>query len=174
MSIWEASCVHAAIRFIPPAELGFDERALADPEQATMVCARIGLAELARGDRLPGPPCPPPRRRKRPEMRSRFWLGGPYAKVQAGPIVGPLATRAARLLRKPTESNARELLVHCSQEMSHLGTFLPPFTPNLPTKRSGDGFVFLYRETQIRPPCSPSVPLNPEPPPEPRAPPEPR
>jgi hypothetical protein len=38
---------------------------------------------------------------------------------------GKLAARVVGTFKRPTLSLARDLLVHCSQEMSHLATFLP-------------------------------------------------
>lgn len=111
-----------AISFIAPSELGFDESALSDAQQATMICARAGLAEhpvdggylVHHVRRVPGGS----------EMRSRFYIGGPYAKVRAG-LLSDLASRVGRAVLAPKQEDARDLLVHCSQEMSHLATFLP-------------------------------------------------
>jgi hypothetical protein len=111
---------HAAIHFLPPAELGFDKHALA---AATAVCARVGLADspvdagylVHHVRRIDGGS----------EMRSRFWLGGKAARVTIGFGVGELAVRIARRVLKPSIDDGRNLLVHCSQEMSHLASFLP-------------------------------------------------
>ena len=56
-------------------------------------------------------------------MRSRFWLGKPYLAARTTPVraVLPIAKRLIGL----TELDARALLVHCSQEMTHLAAFLP-------------------------------------------------
>lgn len=112
-----------AIRFVPPEELGLDAAALADPEQATAVCARVGLATipldmgfLIHHVRRTEGGC---------EMRSRFWLGGPYAGARRGGAAAALAMRAARQVLKPTVADAYALLVHCAEEMSHLASFLP-------------------------------------------------
>ena len=114
---------HIAVSFIAPSELGFDEQALRDPEQATVVCARISLAEhpvdagflLHHVRRVPGGS----------EMRSRFFIGGQFAFIRAGRFLSDIATRVARTVAAPRPDNARDLLVHCSQEMSHLASFLP-------------------------------------------------
>lgn len=116
---------HVAIRFLPPSELGFEEAALADAEQATVVCARIHLAAapieagflVHHVRRLEGG--------SGSEMRSRFWLGGEHALVRTGFLVDALVTPLARRFAAPTLDTGRDLLVHCSQEMSHLATFLP-------------------------------------------------
>jgi len=59
-------------------------------------------------------------------MRSRFWMGGPHIAVRKAPGVASLAVRpiASRVLGTP-EATARNLLVHCAQEMNHLAGFLP-------------------------------------------------
>jgi hypothetical protein len=114
---------HVGIHFLPPAELGFEDAALSDDKQATVVCARISFADypldvgylIHHVRRVAGGA----------EMRSRFFLGGSYAGVRAGRLLGPATSRVARMVRKPTLDNGRDLLVHCSEEMSHLATFLP-------------------------------------------------
>lgn len=115
---------HVAICFVSPEELGFDAAALADDAQVTMVCARIRLVELPADAgylvhhvrRVAGGGS---------EMRSRFWLGGAHAQVHIGPLIDGVVTQVARRAMAPTLDTARDLLVHCSQEMSHLATFLP-------------------------------------------------
>ena len=59
------------------------------------------------------------------EMRSRFWLGGPHVAARGRRLAGALLVGPARVLARPSEAQARALLVHCAQEMSHLATFLP-------------------------------------------------
>lgn len=114
---------HIAISFLPPAELGFSAQALADSEQATLICARIGFADypldagylIHHVRRVAGGS----------EMRSRFWLGGPYASVRVNRVMDPVISRVVRRLASPTREVGHDLLVHCSQEMSHLASFLP-------------------------------------------------
>ena len=118
-----STLTQAAISFLPPADLDFDESALADPQQATVIAARVSLTNspLEAGylvhhvRRVAGGA----------QMRSRFWLGGPYAAVRAGRFQMSVPSQVARLIRTPTLDEGRDLLVHCSQEMSHLATFLP-------------------------------------------------
>lgn len=112
-----------AIRFLPPAELGLNENLLADPQQATCVCARVGFANgpldfgyLAHYVS---------RTAEGAEMRSRFWIGGPYAEARRGGALANLAVFAVTRFLKPTAADAAALVVHCSQEMSHLAEFLP-------------------------------------------------
>jgi DAPG hydrolase PhiG domain len=61
-------------------------------------------------------------------MRSRFWMGGAHCAIRTryAPGVAARAVRpiASRVLGAP-ESAARDLLVHCAQEMNHLARFLP-------------------------------------------------
>ena len=117
-----SNLIRAAIQFVKPATLGFTDPSLNDPEKATIVCARTGLGDfpidvgyLAHHVRRIGTGS---------EMRSRFWIGGPYAAGRNSPI-GAVMARAARLALGPTEADARALLVHCAEEMQHLASFLP-------------------------------------------------
>jgi DAPG hydrolase PhiG domain len=117
-----SNLIRAGIRFVPPKTLGFNDPSLDDPDHATIVCARTGLTDLpveagylAHHVR---------RTASGSEMRSRFWIGGPYAAGKGG-LAGAAMMRIARLMTRPTESDARALLVHCAEEMQHLATFLP-------------------------------------------------
>lgn len=111
----------AAIGFRRPEELGLVDAAVAAGVDVTAVCARIGLVDapvdmgyLAHHvATVPGGSI----------MRSRFWMGGPNigARGRALRAVLPVARRLVGL----TELDARALLVHCSQEMTHLASFLP-------------------------------------------------
>ena len=112
-----------AIQFIPPATLGLDTPSIIEGHDETAICARIGFGDqpadmgylVHHVRRIPGGS----------EMRSRFWVGGPNAAGRRGSLVGGLAVPVAKLVMKPTASNGHQLLVHCSQEMSHLASFLP-------------------------------------------------
>ena len=117
-----SNLIRAAISFVPPATLGFTDASFDDAEKATIVCARTGLGDfpidvgyLAHHVR---------RTATGSEMRSRFWIGGPYAAGRRG-TVGSVVARAARLVMRPTEADARSLFVHCAEEMQHLASFLP-------------------------------------------------
>ena len=113
--------IRGAISFVPPASFGFTDPRLDDDQQATIVCARLGLGDapinigyLAHHVRaVPGGS----------EMRSRFWMGG--AHVAGRNLIGSLAAAVAKRVLRITESDARALLVHCGQEMPHLAAFLP-------------------------------------------------
>jgi hypothetical protein len=104
-----------AIRFVDPRELGL----MGSDDAATAVCARVGyatapldfgwLVHVVRNE----------------EMRSRFWLGGPYAAARGFGAAGALAVSVATRIVKPSREDARDLLVHCAEEMAHLASFLP-------------------------------------------------
>lgn len=113
----------ATIRFVDPVALGFDGAALDDPERATAVCARIGplrpsieVGHLVHHVR---------RVEGGAEMRSRFWLGGAHAAARSERRVEAAVVQVARRWMRPTAAQGHELLVHCSQEMTHLAGFLP-------------------------------------------------
>ncbi len=116
-----ATLAHAAIRFVPPGEMGFAE---ADLAGQVAICARTGSSQhpVDLGWLV---------HHVRPveggsEMRSRFWLGGRHtAPRRSNPVldrvVPPVANRVVSLDARA----ATELLVHCAQEMSHLAARLP-------------------------------------------------
>ncbi|MEB3981707.1 hypothetical protein OQ968_10565 [Mycobacterium sp. 663a-19] len=115
-----STMVSAAIQFVAPASVGLP----ADSDDAVSICARLGsgdapveagwfvhhIRSTAGGA----------------EMRSRFWMGGPHIAVRQAPGLASRAVRplASRVLGG-SESTARNLLVHCAQEMNHLAGFLP-------------------------------------------------
>ena len=116
-----SAMIRGAIQFRPPEEFGLVDAAVAGGVDATAVCARVGMVDLpidigylahhvaaVSGGSV---------------MRSRFWMGGRYvlARGKALRAISPVAQRLVGL----TELDARALLVHCSQEMTHLASFLP-------------------------------------------------
>ena len=116
-----SAMIRGAIQFRRPEDLGLVDAAVAAGVDATAVCARVGLVDLPvdigylahHVAAVPGGSI----------MRSRFWMGGPNLAARAGPLRAavPIAKRIVGL----SELDARALLVHCSQEMTHLATFLP-------------------------------------------------
>lgn len=112
-----------AIRFVPPSELGFDEKRLAANGEVA-ICARGSIAgtPMDTGWLV---------HHVRPveggsEMRSRFWIAGDNVRPRrvsgrAGAFIG----RTAGYLNRFNSTQASELLVHCAQEMNHLAAFLP-------------------------------------------------
>lgn len=118
-----ATLAKAAIRFVPPPVLGIDEDELAPAKSRTMICARIGSSQfpvdagwLLHDVRAT---------EDGSEMRSRFWLGGRHIALRAGaPGLGAVTTRLGGRVFRQGPTAAEALLVHCSQEMSHLASFL--------------------------------------------------
>ena len=116
-----SAMIRGAIQFRRPEDFGLVDAAVAAGVDATAVCARTGLVDLPvdlgylahHVAAVPGGSV----------MRSRFWLGGPDIAARSAPLRAavPVAKRLVGL----TELDARALLVHCSQEMTHLATFLP-------------------------------------------------
>ena len=116
-----SAMIRGAIQFRRPEEFGLIDPAVADGVDATAVCARVGLVELPvdvgylahHVSAVPGGSI----------MRSRFWMGGPNIAARSAALRAavPVARRVVGL----AELDARALLVHCSQEMTHLATFLP-------------------------------------------------
>ncbi len=112
-----------AIRFVAPESLGFAANAFADERTATAICARAGMADLpvdagwlihhvratATGS----------------EMRSRFFIGGRYVALRGGGGAGRALSPVLRRLVGAGEADARNLLVHCAEEMAHLAGLLP-------------------------------------------------
>ncbi|MEI8163251.1 MAG: hypothetical protein WCI19_08950 [Betaproteobacteria bacterium] len=111
------------IRFVTPSSLGIDEREL-KARGETAICARGGIAgtPLETGWLI---------HHVRPvaggaEMRSRFWLGGGNVRPRGMPGgVGAVIGRTLSRLQTLTNTMAADLLVHCAQEMNHLGAILP-------------------------------------------------
>ncbi|WP_316756697.1 DAPG hydrolase family protein [Streptomyces herbicida] len=114
----------AAISFLSPSVLGLEETRLADPREATAVCARVGLSEhpLDVGYLLHHVR----RTEDGSEMRSRFWIGGRHAvpRTRISAFARPLPSFIGRAASM-TATDAAGLLVHCAQEMAHLAAFLP-------------------------------------------------
>lgn len=116
-----STLANVTIRFVPPSELGFDEARLTD---RTAICARTGSAvfpvDLGWLVHLVEPTDDGCR------MRSRFWLGGRHTAPRTQipgleKVARPAANRKAGL----GVDAARDLFVHCAQEMRHLAGFLP-------------------------------------------------
>jgi hypothetical protein len=116
-----SAMIRGAIAFCRPEELGLVDAAVAGGVTATAVCARVGLVDIPvdigylahHVAAVPGGSI----------MRSRFWLGGPNLAARSV-LLGATVPMARRLVGL-SELDARAMLVHCSQEMTHLATFLP-------------------------------------------------
>ena len=115
-----STMLNGAIQFVSASAMGLP----LDSDDAVAICARLGSGDapvdvgwfIHHIRSTPGGA----------EMRSRFWLGGPYIAVRNAPGVASRAVRpiASRILGT-SEATARNLLVHCAQEMNHLTGFLP-------------------------------------------------
>lgn len=111
----------ANIRFLDPSELGFPDQEA--KEQAVYICARVGFTQwpldigwLVHQIRATEGGA---------EMRSRFWMGGSHIQLRAkGWLPGLISKMLQKMVRLP-DRQARDILVHCSEEMNHLAKFLP-------------------------------------------------
>ncbi|BBX96433.1 DAPG hydrolase family protein [Mycobacterium lacus] len=112
--------LRAAIQFVSPTTMGLP----ADSDEAVSICARLGSGDVPvdagwfvhQVRSITGGT----------EMRSRFWMGGPHIAVRNAPGVASKAVRPiATKVLGVSEATARNLLVHCAQEMNHLAGFLP-------------------------------------------------
>ncbi len=114
-----SAMLNGAIQFVAPAAMGLPP----DSDDAVAICARLGSGDapvdagwfIHHIRSTPGGA----------EMRSRFWMGGPHIAVRNAPGLASRAVRpiASRVLGT-SEATARNLLVHCAQEMNHLAGFL--------------------------------------------------
>ncbi len=113
----------ANIRFIDPAELGFNPQKLENNKQVAVICARVGLTHfpldigwLVHQVRATEGGA---------EMRSRFWIGGRHIQLRAKGILLRFISKMLQKLYRLPEGQAGDLLTHCAEEMNHLAGFLP-------------------------------------------------
>jgi hypothetical protein len=115
-----STLLNGAIQFVAPAAMGCPP----DGDDTVSICARLGSSDapVDAGWFIHHIRSTP----NGAEMRSRFWMGGPHIAVRNAPGVVSRAVRpiASRVLGT-SEATARNLLVHCAQEMNHLAGFLP-------------------------------------------------
>ncbi|MFN8491471.1 MAG: hypothetical protein U0350_27990 [Caldilineaceae bacterium] len=109
----------AAIQFIAPTTLQLSEAS----EREVFICARVGFVDfplnygwLVHQVRTT---------EKGAEMRSRFWIGGKHIHFKTANRLGEIASRLVQKFKKVAPQQAIDLVVHCSEEMTHLATFLP-------------------------------------------------
>jgi hypothetical protein len=111
------------IQFKSPTEFGFSFDAIKDPSKAVYICVRVGHSKLPidfgylvhQVRAVEGGS----------EMRSRFWMGGKYMSVRRVGILPDLATSILQKNKQLTGDTARKIVIHCSEEMTHLAAFLP-------------------------------------------------
>jgi hypothetical protein len=103
-----------AIQFVEPSVLGLGGAA------GVAICARLGSGDIPVDiGWLVHHVRPTP---SGAEMRSRFWMGGRHVRMRAAKS---LADKALRIVATRQLPDARDLMVHCAQEMNHLAGFLP-------------------------------------------------
>jgi hypothetical protein len=115
--------VKGNIRFVSPAEMGFDLQQLADKNQEVIFCARLGFTQfpidlgwLVHQVRAVEGGA---------EMRSRFWMGGPHIGLRSTSGIAKLGSQILQKTVSLPKGQTPDLLHHCSEEMSHLAAFLP-------------------------------------------------
>jgi hypothetical protein len=113
-----------AISFREPRDFGLDQDSFEEAGIGTAICARVGFSDrpvesghLLHLIRETSEGC---------EMRSRFWLGDVHLRAlpDGNPVDSILSSRFVRRTLLPRRI-ARDLLVHCAEEMNHLASFLP-------------------------------------------------
>lgn len=120
-----AQLLRVEVGFVAPGTLGLDEGQLRSRGE-TAICARLGMTVggiAAQSGWLLHQIRPVP---DGAEMRSRFWLAGPNARLMgwegsAGRWLGKVAGK----LLSPPRHQVTELLVHDAHEMQHLAAILP-------------------------------------------------
>lgn len=108
----------ANISFVSPLEFGIQAT-----ENNVFICARVGYTNLPLdfGWLLH-------QVRKTTdgaEMRSRFWFGGEHIKVRLNETISRPFSKVLQKVVPPQKKMAKDLLIHCAEEMSHLAQFLP-------------------------------------------------
>jgi len=121
----------AAIQFVAPTTLGLPEAA----DNQVFICARVGFVDfpldygwLVHQVRQVNGGA---------EMRSRFWIGGQEIKFKSNHLLGEVVSGLIQKVRKVDEQRAIDLVIHCSEEMSHLATFLPMIYAEFSTVKHG-------------------------------------
>lgn len=121
------------IRFISPAELGFDSAQAGDKDATVFICARIGYTHwpldfgwLVHQVRATEDGA---------EMRSRFWMGGPHIQVRAKGWIPKILSKMLQKSIRMKENQVKDLLIHCAEEMNHLAGFLPKLYTEITIKQ---------------------------------------
>ena len=111
------------IQFKSPTEFGFSFDAVKDPSKAVYICIRAGHSKfpidfgyLVHQIRAV---------EGGSEMRSRFWMGGKYVHVRREGILPDLASSFLQKQQLLPADFGRSIVIHCSEEMTHLAAFLP-------------------------------------------------
>jgi DAPG hydrolase PhiG domain len=117
------SYAKGSIQFKSPVELGLSPEVTDKKSEVVFICARVGLSNIpvdfgwlvhqVRSTEGGA------------EMRSRFWLGGQYVQFRTKGIFSKILSKLIRKIRPIYKQQANDLLTHCSEEMTHLASFLP-------------------------------------------------
>jgi hypothetical protein len=115
-----SSMLQAAIQFVTPETVGLP----APGDNVVTVCARTALRNfpvdvgwMIHHIRVTS---------NGSEMRSRFWLGGPYIAARHAPgLPNRIVRSVISHVFGASADYARTLMVHCAEEMNHLAGFLP-------------------------------------------------
>ncbi|MEM7513861.1 MAG: FAD-binding protein, partial [Bacteroidota bacterium] len=132
----------AAIQFKSPLEFGFSHEAVNHPQKAVYICAKIGhptfpidYGYLVHQVRVTD---------QGTEMRSRFWMSGKYLSARKDNIINQAAVKVLEKFKVLPKSFAKDLLLHCAEEMTHLASILPKLHESYATESelaiSGDTF----------------------------------
>ena len=113
----------ALIQYKHPTEFGFSINAIKDPSKAVYICSIVGhskfpidygyLVHQVRA--VEGGS----------EIRTRFWMGGQYIHVRKECNLTSLTSTFVQIMKILSPDYGRKMLIHCSEEMNHLATFLP-------------------------------------------------
>ncbi len=114
-----SSKLSASIQFVAPSTFGLP----AADATVVPICARLGSSDVpvdggwfVHHIRSTDDGC---------EMRSRFWLGGPYVELRNAPsLVSRVVRPVVWHILNATADYARNLMAHCAQEMNHLAGLL--------------------------------------------------
>jgi hypothetical protein len=108
----------ASIRFIAPEEFG-----LISNQKSVFICARVGYTNfplnfgwLLHQVRKTADGA---------EMRSRFWIGGEHIEIRRAGIIFKGIAKVLQKIVPAQRQLAKDLLIHCAEEMNHLAQFLP-------------------------------------------------
>jgi FAD/FMN-containing dehydrogenase len=111
------------IQFKSPTEFGFSFDAVKDSSKAVYICARVGHSKFPIDFGYIVHQVRPVEGGS--EMRSRFWMGGKYLHVRREGILPDLASSFLQKQKLLPSDFGRKIVIHCSEEMTHLASFLP-------------------------------------------------
>ncbi|MEM9456641.1 MAG: FAD-binding protein [Myxococcota bacterium] len=115
--------VDALIQFRSPLDFGLSFEAVSRPDKAVYICAKLGHPDLPvdYGYLVHQVRATP----EGTQMRSRFWMSGKYVAPRRDTLLNKAAVSVLQRLKRLPKNFARDLLIHCAEEMTHLATILP-------------------------------------------------